>query len=762
MRLDLLTIVAFTGSILYFIGIVLVIWRRAYHPKAVGWMLLYLFVSLVWTLGQALWRLGVLNFLADDFLTRVPGYGLFLMAVLFFFLSKALLQFTGKGLVWWITAIGWLAGLVVVDVNLIALPEQLVLGANVIINRQALASLMLIFGWILFMGGSVLLTIQAVRRMKPARFYAATSYWMVVLSLMLIGDGLFFASYQAPGMAVHLLGSMLAVYIISMPRLPEFGHILRRSINYLVFTAVAIAIYAASFIVAQLLFRSWFNLSPLLVGLILASVLVVLLNPLVGRIQKEINIWIAGDVQDPTYILRQYSQSITNILDLQLLITVIAGTLSELLEIRRIYLFLVDSENGQDDTSYFELRGVKGMGEDNLESIRLVADSLLVTFFRGEHTPVTQSELDFHPRFRDLSAEERIWLSDLGMEIYVPIYTKNEWIGLLVLGPKGSGAAYTRNDIALLSTLADQTAVALENTRLVEGLVRLNNDYRRAYSALDQANRHLEKLDRTKSDFISIASHELRTPLTLITGSGQMLMDDPDLQENAYYKQLLAKLETGTARLREIVDTMLDMAKVDTRALELERQPISLGSLIEDVAAELRKSVDERKQQLEVDNVMKGLPSISVDGSAMRKVFYHLIVNAIKYTPDEGRITITGRVLEPNLTELPKGGVEIVVSDTGIGIDPRYQELIFVKFYQTGEIALHSSGKTKFKGGGPGLGLAISKGIVEAHHGKIWVESPGYDEVSCPGSQFHVVLPLRQPAGEQLFKEPERPALLDG
>ncbi len=90
---------------------------------------------------------------------------------------------------------------------------------------------------------------------------------------------------------------------------------------------------------------------------------------------------------------------------------------------------------------------------------------------------------------------------------------------------------------------------------------------------------------------------------------------------------------------------------------------------------------------------------------------------------------------------LPEGGVEVVVSDTGIGIDPSLRDLIFTKFYQTGEITLHSTGKTKYKGGGPGLGLTIVKGIVAAHGGVIWVESPGYSEEIYPGSNFHVVLP---------------------
>ena len=90
----------------------------------------------------------------------------------------------------------------------------------------------------------------------------------------------------------------------------------------------------------------------------------------------------------------------------------------------------------------------------------------------------------------------------------------------------------------------------------------------------------------------------------------------------------------------------------------------------------------------------------------------------------------------------PNGGVEVIVSDTGVGVDPNLREVIFTKFYQPGELGKHSTSKTRFKGGGAGLGLALSKGIIEAHGGRIWVESPGYDEVNFPGSQFHIILPL--------------------
>ncbi|MFN8460094.1 MAG: ATP-binding protein, partial [Anaerolineae bacterium] len=150
----------------------------------------------------------------------------------------------------------------------------------------------------------------------------------------------------------------------------------------------------------------------------------------------------------------------------------------------------------------------------------------------------------------------------------------------------------------------------------------------------------------------------------------------------------------------------------------------------------------ERNQTLTVAD-MSHLPLLMADPDAMQKVFFHLIVNAIKYTPDGGHITIVGQQVNPADNGIFPG-LEIIISDTGIGIDPHYHELIFTKFYQTGELALHSSGKTSFKGAGPGLGLAIAKGIVEAHKGKIWVESTGHDEKTCPGSHFHILLPLRQ------------------
>jgi signal transduction histidine kinase len=128
------------------------------------------------------------------------------------------------------------------------------------------------------------------------------------------------------------------------------------------------------------------------------------------------------------------------------------------------------------------------------------------------------------------------------------------------------------------------------------------------------------------------------------------------------------------------------------------------------------------------------------DSERIYQALYNVATNAIKYTPDEGTITINGRLLP--------GFVEIIISDSGIGISPEHQAVIFEKFGQLGRADLHSSGRTKFKGGGPGLGLPITRGIIEAHGGTIWVESEGYDEVKLNGSTFHILLPTRTEASD--------------
>jgi signal transduction histidine kinase len=254
---------------------------------------------------------------------------------------------------------------------------------------------------------------------------------------------------------------------------------------------------------------------------------------------------------------------------------------------------------------------------------------------------------------------------------------------------------------------------------------------------LERTNQILRNIDRTKTNFIQISAHELRTPLTLIMGYSQML--EQDTKNNPELLSLAQGILEGSERMTDIVESMLDVSRIDSNTLFLRKTGLRIDLLIKKVNKRLEKAFEERNIAMNIDG-LRDLPLVPADPDLLLKAFNNIIMNAIKFTPDGGSITISGKYM--NGSEPPQ--VEIAIRDTGIGIEPALQHLIFEKFNQTGDVLLHSSGKTKFKGGGPGLGLAIARGIVEAHGGRIWVESPGYNEEVNPGSTFFVSLPAEK------------------
>jgi signal transduction histidine kinase len=426
------------------------------------------------------------------------------------------------------------------------------------------------------------------------------------------------------------------------------------------------------------------------------------------------------------------------------LASVTVGLILESLGISRGMLFLVDRDAAGDGQAVYRLRGARADDIGTPSEGMIAEQSPVALTLTQQQAPLLQYDIDLLPAYRIVPDSEREWLAGLETEVYVPIFSKSEWIGLFAFGSKLSGRRYTDEDLGVLATLASQTAVALENARLVENLLRLNAQLRQAYAALDQANGALQKIDRAKTDFISIASHELRTPLTVMRGYAGMLLDAPGVQQQETLRKWVSGIDESTLRMNEIMESMFDIAQIDNQTLQMHMQAVNLGDLIHAVAQNLRKTAGDRGQSLTVD--LHPLPAVQADPNLLEKVFVQLIRNAIKFTPDGGKIQVSGHEIIEPAPDLPGGGVEIEVSDTGVGVAPEDAEIIFTKFFQPGDLSRHSSGSTKFRGAGAGLGLALSRGIVEAHGGRIWAESPGYDEENCPGSQFHVLLPLAAPA----------------
>ena len=266
-------------------------------------------------------------------------------------------------------------------------------------------------------------------------------------------------------------------------------------------------------------------------------------------------------------------------------------------------------------------------------------------------------------------------------------------------------------------------------------------------SEMEKVQKQMERVDKSKSAFISVAAHELKTPITLIEGYASMMDDLIQQGKVTNFDSLLAGMNTGIDRLRAIVDDMIDVSMIDNELLQLNFQPMQISQMVDALCLELEPIITNRKLTLGIKDFDGNKEWIYLDAPRIMQALRNVINNAIKYTPDGGMITIDGRTLS--------GFIEVIIADTGIGISAEDQAVIFEKFGQLGRVDLHSSGKTKFKGGGPGLGLPIARGILEAHGGSIWVESEGYDEKRNPGSTFHILIPARKespdPAMTRLF-----------
>ena len=331
--------------------------------------------------------------------------------------------------------------------------------------------------------------------------------------------------------------------------------------------------------------------------------------------------------------------------------------------------------------------------------------------------------------------EDRAWLG-------IPLYAKNTVMGMLTIS-RSAPASFNQDDVLLANTFAIQASIALENARLYDDLNRFNQMMERMVEQrvdeLNSAYQTLAKLDQNKSDFIQVAAHELRTPLTVIKGYLGMIKAAPVVQENPTLRQVTDGVIQGTNRLHQIVNSMLDVARLENQVLAPHLESVALGPVLRLVCKDYAQDLEERQIKLELDPTTATTPPLLADSELLKKALDNVLVNAIKFTPDGGSIFIDARPIQVN----GHGDYcEIRVRDTGIGIDPANHKIVFEKLYQLGKVELHSSGRTKFKGGGPGLGLAIAAGIVKSHRGKIWVESPGYDEEKLPGSTFIIQIPL--------------------
>ncbi len=269
---------------------------------------------------------------------------------------------------------------------------------------------------------------------------------------------------------------------------------------------------------------------------------------------------------------------------------------------------------------------------------------------------------------------------------------------------------------------------------------------------LETSNAELRRLDKIKDDFIQLTAHELRTPLTLVYGYSRLLQDSATVRrlkdESAEVKVFVDGLVDSIERMTRVINEILTISRIATGRIDLTVGPTNVAEIVARIVQSFSQAAQQRNLAINF-TLDQWPPLIQADAELIELALYNVIGNAIKYTPDGGVVNLIARIGVTN--------VLMMFQDTGIGISKEDQARIFERFYTAGDNMLHSTSKTAFRGGGLGLGLAICRGIVEAHGGRIWVESEGRDEERLPGSTFYIDLPL-----QARISSPRRAAPLQG
>lgn len=245
---------------------------------------------------------------------------------------------------------------------------------------------------------------------------------------------------------------------------------------------------------------------------------------------------------------------------------------------------------------------------------------------------------------------------------------------------------------------------------------------------LQKKNQQLQRANELKEAFIRVASHELRTPLTILYGLTQLAVSTPGVA--APVSGWLCSINSAAERLTRLVTQIVQMLQVGQFERPLNRQSTELAALLQRTAADVQPFIDMRKQRL-VLKLDDELGAINVESEMIRDSVAHLLLNAIKFTPDEGQIQV-------HASRNPDGAAVISVSDSGVGIDAANLQHVFETFFTSLDVSRHSSGQFEFGRRGLGLGLSVVKAFVELHGGMVKVDS-----VPGQGTTFTIVLPQR-------------------
>jgi signal transduction histidine kinase len=399
-----------------------------------------------------------------------------------------------------------------------------------------------------------------------------------------------------------------------------------------------------------------------------------------------------------------------------------AEALASALQDIRVAIMLLDPQ-----TRTLGIEASVGYPLDAVENLRLQLGEGISGWVAQYGKPVIVPDVRLDPRYHQAVADTR-------SELCVPLTTGPFIIGVLnVSSPQLD--AFTSDDLRLLSTLASNLAVLVERVRLFTEVEEARTELQQRAEALEEANARLQELDRLKDQFLANMSHELRTPLNSIIGFAEVLIRGMAGEMSPRQEKCVQDILASGEHLLSLINDILDLSKIEAGHMTLEPTTFEVAELLEEVQTTISPLVEKKSQVLVIEQA-DNLPPLTADRFRIKQVLLNLLSNANKFTPHEGTITVACRLTNSTTTLF-------AVTDTGIGIRLEDQETIFEKFRQ-------ASNSMTQKVKGTGLGLNISRWLVEMHGGRIWVESE-YGH----GATFSFTLPRAPATGSGQATSPD-------
>jgi len=534
-----------------------------------------------------------------------------------------------------------------------------------------------------------------VRAYRLSRVYSERNrllYMIIAITFPMLGG---VAELSPTTYPTTIFGNLLfcAVTAAAILRyhLLDINVIVRKGMTYLVMSALVAIPYVGIIIGVHQLLRTegvalWLQIVLLL---LMASALL----PFWGRIQRLVDRWFYRERYDHLRALADFSHEAHDISDLDRLSSSLVKLISRALQTPGVRL-LLPSASG-------DFSAISSAAEDDVQ-LELEARSPLLQWLKSKDGSLHYRDLDIFPQLQALSTKERAELTRIGAQLMVPLKTKgNELVGVLILGEKHSRQPYSEEDERLVYTAISRMAVELENARL--------------YAMERRTSRQLQEQDEQKTEFLHGVAHELKTPLTAVMASSELLEQEGQLATPAQRQRLARNIFNSAVTMDRRISELLDFARMQTTGLRFQAEPLDISPVLAEVASQMAVLFDRRGQGLKVE-IPHSLPQVSADKTRLEQVLINLLENANKFSPHGGSITLRARQVD--------GTVVVEVEDPAPFIPEEERARVFDPYYRGGDA------DRRQRLPGLGLGLAISKRLVEMHHGRIWVESkPGQGNV---------------------------------